>query len=708
MGNAAARAIHGGSVGADVVILASEPMLASGTMVGPTLASETMVEPTLAAAIRAAVPYGRLIATSSLAEAAAIAAETDSGGPLILVDGAVRLELPALLDLLDRYHQPSAALVLDPNNPEAPRQVFTELGAATVLRVGADGALIESSGSAVHPVGEPNRLVVGMLRLAPADRAAAARSWTAVAHRADCAGADRFDLALTSLVRSGLPLAARPLGCYRWSRGPSAQSGAAGSAWQQRLRNASRGGDGLYSFAVVRRLSRRGTALALRLGWRPNPVTALSLTLGLIAAALVWTGRPWAWVVAAVLLQLALIVDCMDGEIARFTRRFSAFGGWLDGVGDRVKEYAMFAAAAAVATRDGDSSGWLWAVIAMALVAGRHLEDYSYTDKLAPSRLSRPELLDVGPGPDHRARSGARTSLTGRPGPRRRVVFWAKKVVHLPIAERYLLLSVLLVIGRPGWLLLVSIAANALALIWALGGRIVRELRSSAPSGPVVVLSADRPPGPLDVQLDLGPLARIAARLPRRGLLAGPFYPGVVALVAVWLGVTAGLCAGLGPIALVGALLAALITGVTFRAPVDQRFGWLLPPLLWAAEAAVAGSLLAHGPVGGALFVFVAACAYRRYDLIYLVRLNGLPPDRGGLDWTRGLGVEGRIVGVAALMSVVNALGAVGPGSVGPSITEDLSVGLLIGALLVAVPAVASSIRQWRPGSNVRHRATKE
>ena len=700
MGSVSARAIHGGAVGADVVVLTSE----------------ATVDPTLAAALSAVVPHGRLIATPTLAEAAAIAADTGAGSSLILVDGAVRLELPALLDLLDRYHQPSAALVLDPNNLEAPQQRCTDLDAATVLRVGADGALIESSGSAVHLVGEPNRLVAGVLRLTAADRPTAARTWTAVAHRADCVAADRFDLALSSLVRSGLPVAARTLGCYRWSRGPAAQSGAAGPAWRQRLRNASRGGDGLYSFAVVRRLSRRGTALGLLLGWRPNGVTALSLILGLVAAALVWTGQSRAWVVAAVLLQLALVVDCMDGEIARFTRRFSDFGGWLDGVGDRVKEYAIFAAAAAVAVRDGQSSGWLLALIAMALVTGRHLEDYSYTDNLAPSRRSRPDLLEVGPGPDSRARaasgSPARTTLAARPGARQRAVFWAKKVAHLPIAERYLLLSVLLLTGRPIWLLAVSIAANALALIWALGGRIVRELRSARPAvadGTVADRTVtdgtgtdrtgtDRTvAGPLDAQLDLGPLARLAAGLPRRGLLAGPFYPGVAALIAVWLGVIACLCAGLGPLAVVGALLAALITGVTCRAPVRQRFGWLLPPLLWAAEAAVAGSLLAHGPVGGALFVFLAACAYRRYDLIYSVRLNGLRPDRVGRGWTRGLGVEGRIVGVAVLLSVVIALGAAGR-----AIAGDLSVALLIGAVVVAVPAVADSIRQWRPDTSVR------
>ncbi len=693
MGNAAARAIQGGGVGSDVVVFTGGQPL----------------DPGLTAALRTVTPHGRVIGVDSLSEAVrmiAAGAARRSGAEtgLVLVDGAVRLDAPALLDLLDRYDPPTSALVLDPNNPEAPRQSWAGVDSATPLRVGPDGALIESAGSSVNEVGEPNRLSAGVLRLAGADRAAAVRAWTDAA-RANTDAADPFDLALVALVRSGLPVAARPLGCYRWSRGSSAQSGspAGASGWRQRLRNASRGGDGLYSFAVVRRISRRGTALGLRFGWSPNGVTAVSLIVGLLAAALVVTGATWGWVLAAVLLQLALVIDCMDGEIARFSRRFSAFGGWLDGVGDRVKEYAVFAAAAAVAVRQGETSGWLLALIAMALVTGRHLEDYTYTDKLAPSRQSRPERLDAGPGPDARAAAGARTTLRPRPGLRARAVFWAKKVVHLPIAERYLLLSVLLLIGRPGWLLVVTIVANALALVWALGGRVARELRGRRPArDPKEAGGGFDAATALDVQLDLGPLARLFGRLPRHGLLTGPYLPGLAGLVLVWLGVIAALCAGLGPVALVGAVLAALITGVTLRAPVRHRFGWLAPPLLWAGEAAVAGALLAQGPVGGAVFGFLAVCAYRRYDLIYSVRLNGLPSgDAARPGWTSGLGVEGRIIGVAVLLTVVRAV--TNPAGTNPAGTNSagtgagLRVGLLIGVVLVLVPALAATVRSWRP-----------
>jgi hypothetical protein len=55
---------------------------------------------------------------------------------------------------------------------------------------------------------------------------------------------DPFDLALLVLVRGGIRVGAAPLGPFAFRRGRDEAVGAPGSAWQQRLRGASRGGDG--------------------------------------------------------------------------------------------------------------------------------------------------------------------------------------------------------------------------------------------------------------------------------------------------------------------------------------------------------------------------------------------------------------------------------------------------------------------------------
>ncbi|MEN9594219.1 MAG: hypothetical protein RLY23_702, partial [Actinomycetota bacterium] len=36
------------------------------------------------------------------------------------------------------------------------------------------------------------------------------------------------------------------------------------------------------------------------------------------------------YISGALLLQFSLILDCVDGEVARYTKQFSRFGAWLD------------------------------------------------------------------------------------------------------------------------------------------------------------------------------------------------------------------------------------------------------------------------------------------------------------------------------------------------------------------------------------------
>jgi hypothetical protein len=321
----AARAIRGYSASAECVVL------------GDT-------DPDLRATLREVCGGAEIGRADTLAELAARAG--GGAGPLVLAGAGVELDLPATLDLLDSPGDRTAALLADPRNIEAPRRQAYGLERATLARVAADG-FIESTGASGHTVGNPNRVVIGLLRIRSADRRRAADIWSAAARQAgdvaDIADVDLFDLALMALVRAGLPVREQSLGYYRWSRNGAALAGLGTTPWDQRLRSASRLGDGAYSAAVVRRLSRIGTRRALRAPLAPrltpNLITAISLGVGVAAGLLIFTGRPIAWVVAAVLLQLALIIDCMDGEVARFTRRYSAFGGWLDGIGDRIKEY---------------------------------------------------------------------------------------------------------------------------------------------------------------------------------------------------------------------------------------------------------------------------------------------------------------------------------------------------------------------------------
>jgi hypothetical protein len=79
----------------------------------------------------------------------------------------------------------------------------------------------------------------------------------------------------------------------------------------------------------------------------PNQVSFLAITVALGAAALLigwttWTGL----VVAGLVLQLAYVIDCADGQLARLTGRTSPVGALLDFMLDEVKAFSVLAAAA--------------------------------------------------------------------------------------------------------------------------------------------------------------------------------------------------------------------------------------------------------------------------------------------------------------------------------------------------------------------------
>ena len=620
-------------------------------------------------------------------------AETGSG-PLVVADAGLQLSLPATLDLLDGPSDRTAALLADPRNIEAPRQPEHDLDRAALLRVGPDGRSIDSAGSLRHPVSDPNRVSVGLLRIRAVDRMRAGRLWRAAA--AELAGEQEssqdnlYDLALLILVRGGLPIGGQPLGYYDWSRPTTdgtrfGQDGLGTSPWRQRLRSASRLGDGAYSAAVVRPLSRIGTRFALRVGLTPNLITAISLAVGILAGLLILTGSTLGWIAAAILLQLARVIDCMDGEVARFTRRFSAFGGWLDGIGDRIKEYLVFAAVAAVGVREGHSAAWLLAIIAMVIVTARHLEDYSYADRTASLRAAgasargaalRCPLSQAGDA-GLEADPSVRTTLPAVPSRNRRIAFWSKKIAHVPIAERYLILSLALLTLHPLWVLIAAIAVSAFALAWTVGGRLLRALRTpdlSASGGVIAPSDADKW-GEIDHQLDVGRLARVA------GVVRIPFLAGVLSLIIGWLAMILGICLGWWLLTLIAAVVLIFAIGGTLRPPLRHRLAWLTLPLVWVAEAAVLSALLSDDVRGVLIFLAVAAIAYRRYELIYSIRLRGLSGP-GPV-----LGIDGRLLLVAVVVVIAE---------LDHNPTDTLAWGLVLLIVETLTEAVISTVRRWR------------
>jgi phosphatidylglycerophosphate synthase len=91
----------------------------------------------------------------------------------------------------------------------------------------------------------------------------------------------------------------------------------------------------------IRRVSPYATRLFLRAGLSPNAVTWLFIATGLAAAAVLSLGGLAAAAGAFLLIQLQVVLDCSDGEVARWQQRFSVQGIYLDRIGHHVTEAAL-------------------------------------------------------------------------------------------------------------------------------------------------------------------------------------------------------------------------------------------------------------------------------------------------------------------------------------------------------------------------------
>jgi phosphatidylglycerophosphate synthase len=91
----------------------------------------------------------------------------------------------------------------------------------------------------------------------------------------------------------------------------------------------------------MRKLSPRATWVFARLGWSPNAVTVAFIACGVAAGVVVMFAGLVPAIAAAVLVQAGLLCDCADGELARWSKRTSATGVYLDGIGHYLGETAL-------------------------------------------------------------------------------------------------------------------------------------------------------------------------------------------------------------------------------------------------------------------------------------------------------------------------------------------------------------------------------
>jgi CDP-alcohol phosphatidyltransferase len=120
----------------------------------------------------------------------------------------------------------------------------------------------------------------------------------------------------------------------------------------------------------MRKFSPCATWVFARLGWPPNAVTMTFIVCGVAAGVVVAFGGLPAAIAGAILIQAYLLFDCSDGELARWSKRTSATGIYLDGIGHYLGESALLIGLGIRAQGQLTSSGdYVSAGLAAALLA---------------------------------------------------------------------------------------------------------------------------------------------------------------------------------------------------------------------------------------------------------------------------------------------------------------------------------------------------
>jgi phosphatidylglycerophosphate synthase len=160
----------------------------------------------------------------------------------------------------------------------------------------------------------------------------------------------------------------------------------------------------------MRGLSPRATWVFVRLGWSPNAVTIAFIACGLAAGLVVAFGGLATAIVAAVLIQASLLFDCSDGELARWSKRTSATGRYLDGIGHYLVETALLVGLGIRAQGQLTTSGsYVTAGLAAALLAALVKAE---TDNVVVARANAG--LQAGHGDEALQPRGSRLALARR------------------------------------------------------------------------------------------------------------------------------------------------------------------------------------------------------------------------------------------------------------------------------------------------------
>ncbi|MBI2467653.1 MAG: CDP-alcohol phosphatidyltransferase family protein, partial [Candidatus Rokubacteria bacterium] len=125
--------------------------------------------------------------------------------------------------------------------------------------------------------------------------------------------------------------------------------------------------DSFLATLIDRRLARPVTRLLLARPVTPSQITLASVLVGLLGAAGLATVSYPLRVAGLLALVGSIVLDCVDGEVARARFEESPAGARLDVIGDYVVHTATFAGLAVGLARQGLSPVGAWALVGLIL-----------------------------------------------------------------------------------------------------------------------------------------------------------------------------------------------------------------------------------------------------------------------------------------------------------------------------------------------------
>lgn len=505
-------------------------------------------------------------------EAVLRAAQTVAGRHTILIVDAALVTSPAMLDaLLFTATDSNAALVRPSTSPNW--NVAARIAHKKIV----------SASSAAHRVNNPTHELLGYVRIGR-DSASIAAIRTAQQFAASRnENLNPVDLLTVALVRTGCAVNAIPAVGVTVRASGSAEVAVANRQISEqddhaiRVERAMRADDGFYSTFFLRKFSRKLSLVAIDKGWTPNQITLASLAMAFVTALLFATGWHAALIVGAVLAQVSLIVDCSDGEVARYTGRSSRIGAWLDASTDRVKEYAMYAGLAFGAARNGQDL-WKLALGLLLIQTVRHTTDYNFA-AIQAIRESSVSIIPMSQSVDETTTISKPILVQSAALNSRTALRWVKKIIHFPIGERWLVISLGALFGSAELVFDGLLFFGVLGLVYTTVGR---YLRTKTWRDVVGHSGSDI----LERQLDMGPLSK-------------------------WV-----LDDSANPLA--------------------HRFGWVMPSFLRFLEFGIVWLVAANNPWA---FLWLMVIAFHHYDAMYR-SLGGYSMQPWINTW--GLGWDGR------------------------------------------------------------------